>query len=90
MGHKVDVIYDPADITELTIEYEGHKPWTAKELVIGERAGRRPALPEHLGQQTADSSRLLDAAEKKHQERQERIVPAIRYDGMWKEENGDV
>ena len=26
-----------ADITELTIEYEGHTPWKARELVIGER-----------------------------------------------------
>ena len=29
IGCTVDVIYDPADITELTIEYEGHTPWKA-------------------------------------------------------------
>jgi putative transposase len=45
IGHKVDVIYDPADITKLTIEYAGHNPWTVTELVIGERAGQRPKLP---------------------------------------------
>lgn len=86
IGHKVDVIYDPADITQLTIEYVGHTPWTATELVIGERAGQRPTLPAHLGEIAAESSRLLDAAEKKHQERTERVTPAVRYDAVW---NGD-
>lgn len=32
---KVDVIFDPADISELTIEYEGHQPFKARQLVIG-------------------------------------------------------
>jgi putative transposase len=90
IGRKVDVIYDPADITELTIEYENHQPWTVKELAIGERAGQRPKLPERFESQSTDTSRLLDAAEKKHQERQERITPAVRYDSVWKEENGRV
>lgn len=40
IGRTVEVIYDPADITEITIEYEGHEPWKARELVIGERAGK--------------------------------------------------
>lgn len=83
IGHKVDVVYDPADITKLTIEYEGHVPFTVKELVIGERAGQRPKLPNHIGTQTAENSRLLAAAEKKHQARTEQHVAAIRYDGVW-------
>jgi putative transposase len=90
IGRKVNVIYDPADITELTIEYEGHQPWTARELVIGERAGQRPKLPERFENQSTDASRLLDAAEKQHQERHERITPAVRYDSVWKGENGRV
>ncbi|NHC21547.1 Mu transposase C-terminal domain-containing protein, partial [Bacillus sp. MM2020_4] len=36
IGRKVDVVYDPTDLEELTIEYEGHSPWKAKKLVIGE------------------------------------------------------
>jgi transposase InsO family protein len=43
IGCKVDVVYDPADITELTIEYAGHKPFTVRQLVIGDRAGGRDA-----------------------------------------------
>ncbi len=79
IGCKVDVIYDPADISELTIEYEGHKPFKAKELVIGERSAPRPKLPEHLQKAPADSSRLLTAAAKKNQERKETPTPVISY-----------
>lgn len=90
IGRTVDVIYDPKDLSELTIEYEGHRPWKAKPLVIGERAGKRPQLPEHLSALSTDSSRLLDAAEKKHTERQEQVTPAVRYDAVWKGETKDV
>ncbi|NSW92619.1 MAG: transposase [Firmicutes bacterium] len=79
IGCTVDVIYDPADTSELTIEYEGHDSWKARHLVIGERAGQRPKLPEHLTEQKAESSRLLSAAEKKNQQRKEHQMPAISY-----------
>jgi len=79
IGCKVDVIYDPADISELTIEYEGHKPFKAKELDIGERSAPRPQLPKHLQKAPADSSRLLNAAARKNQERKEIQTPAVSY-----------
>jgi transposase InsO family protein len=90
IGCKVQVIYDPADITELTIEYEGYAPWTAKKLAIGERAGERPSLPEHLQPQPADSSRLLAAAARKNQQRKELQIPAIYFRAMNKEDNNNV
>jgi len=90
MGCKVDVVYDPADITELTIEYEGHKPWQVRELVIGERAGKRPPLPEHLQKIPADSSRLLAAAAEKNRRRQERRIQAISYRAVPREGDGHV
>ena len=73
------MIYDPADTDELTIEYEGHNPWKAKKLVIGERAAQRPKLPEHLTKEKADSSRLLRAAKKKNEQRVEQYIPAVSY-----------
>lgn len=90
LGCKVDVIYDPADITELTIEYEGHAPWKACELVIGERTGKRPTLPEHLQSQAAENSRLLQAATEKNDQRQKRQSPAISYRTVRKEEKSHV
>jgi len=90
IGCKVDVIYDPADISELSIEYEGHAPWKAHELVIGERVGKRPSLPEHMQPQQADSSRLLGAAEQKNRQRRERQTPALSFRAVQKEGSSDV
>ncbi|MCY9667642.1 Mu transposase C-terminal domain-containing protein [Paenibacillus alginolyticus] len=75
----VDVVFDPADIAELTIEYEGQVPWRVRELVIGERAGKRPPLPEHLVEVPADASRLLAAAEDRNVARKEQHAPAVAY-----------
>ena len=45
IGYKVEVVYDPADTSRLTIEYEGHPAWTAKRLTIRrkDRAAAKPA-----------------------------------------------
>lgn len=85
IGCTVDVIYDPADISELTIEYEGHKPFKVKELVIGSRAGQRPKLPEFKQVELTECSRLLTAAEKKNHERKEQLAHAVSYRTVKKE-----
>jgi len=90
IGCTVDVVYDPADITELTIEYEGHAPWKVRQLTIGERAGQRPKLPECLQPLPAESSRLLIAATRKNDQRKTEQVPAISYRTVRKEGDGHV
>ncbi|WP_425060327.1 hypothetical protein SCACP_10140 [Sporomusa carbonis] len=79
IGCTVDVVYDPADTSELTVEYQGHTPWKVKQLVIGERTGKRLALPAHLSPQPANASRLLAAASDKNQERRQQQIPAVFY-----------
>ena len=79
VGCKVDVVYDPADISQLTIEYQGHPPWTAKRLVIGEKSGPRPKLPPHMQKQPAEASRLLAAAKKQNEQRKALQMPAVSY-----------
>jgi len=86
IGCTVDVVFDPADITELTIEYEGHTPWRVRELIIGERAGKRPSLPDHLNRLPADASRLLAAAEERSRARKAQQVPAVAYRRVKKED----
>lgn len=85
IGCTVDVVFDPADIAELTIEYEGHTPWRVRELVIGERAGKRPPLPEHLGPVPAEASRLLTGAEEQSRARKAQQAPAVAYRRVNKE-----
>lgn len=79
IGCTVEVIYDPADISKLTIEYEGHPPWTAKRLIIGEKTGPRPKLPPHLMPQQAQGSRLLTAADRQNKARKAMQTPAVSY-----------
>ncbi|WP_199925466.1 hypothetical protein [Paenibacillus bouchesdurhonensis] len=69
--------------------YEGHEPWRVKELAIGERAGKRPPLPDHLQPVPAESSRLLSAAEVQSHHRRAVQVPAVSYRKKGKV-NGDV
>lgn len=90
IGRTVQVVYDPADITVLTIEYEGHTPWQVQEMIIGERSGKRPSLPEHMQKEPADSSRLLRGAQTKHTERKQQVSPAVSYRTVRKEVNRDV
>ncbi len=90
IGRKVQLVYDPADITELTIEYEGHAPWTVREQVIREWSGKRPALPDHMQPEKADESRLLRAAEEQNKQRNERQAPAVSYRTVRKEVNKHV
>ena len=79
IGSKVTVVYNPANTTELTIEYEGYTPFKARELLIGERTGTRPKLPEYLLPKAAESSRLLTAATQKNKQRKEQQIPAVTY-----------
>jgi putative transposase len=88
-GHP-NFLYDPSDLEELTIEYEGYTPWKAKKLAIGERSGKRPELPEHMQKQEAESSRLLKAAEQKNLNRKIEQTPAVTFRSIWKEEDTNV
>jgi putative transposase len=90
MGRKIQVVYDPADITEVTIETEGYPAWKVRELVIGERTGKRPTLPQHLLPEVASTSRLLRGAEQQDEQRQARIAPAVSYRTVHKEEDAHV
>jgi hypothetical protein len=90
IGCKVDVVYDPVDISQLTIEYEGHPSWTVKRLVIGEKSGPRPALPPQLQPQPVQNSRLLIAATKQNEQRRIDQAPAISYRTVKKDGESNV
>ena len=75
----VDVVYDPADISILTIECEGFKPCQAKPLVIMSHSAARPKLPEHFEKTEPTSSRLLAAAKVKNDEREKVRHTAISF-----------
>ena len=87
IGCTVDIVYDPADLSELTAEYQGFSPLRIKPLVIGEYAGHKPKLPKTLTYQPADSSRLLDAAVKVNMQRTQNQSIAVSYRGKKADNN---
>ena len=90
MIHRnVDVIYDPADVSVLTIELDGFPSCLAKPLVISSRSAERPKLPERFEKTEPSSSRLLNAAAKKNATRRQIRHTAISFSGL-KEGGSDV
>lgn len=86
MIHKnVDVIFDAADISKVTIECVGFPKCTAKPLVISSHSGQRPQLPEHLEVLPPKDSRLLKAAQVKNEERKKVRKTAISFTGIQKQ-----
>ncbi len=81
-GQSVTVVYDPGDVSTVTIEVPGTPSWTARPLVIGEYTGQRGAARAKC-QPAPDHSRLLAAAQKRQAQRQARQAPALAYRQVW-------
>ena len=80
IGRTVAVVYDPADITVLTVEDNNlGTSFRIHELAIGTHTGPRPKLPEHMTPVKPETSRLLDAKEQVYQSRNETIRRAISF-----------
>ena len=82
-GRQVDVVYDPMDTDTLTIEAKGDHPFPVQKLHIGEHVAPRPEKIEAATIPT-DHSRLLDAAEKKFEERRREQQFGISYSALMK------
>lgn len=83
MIHRtVDVVYDPADTSRLTIECEGFPACEAKPLIIQSHSAKRPKLPEHFEKTEPNGSRLLKAAEEQAKQREASRSTAISFSDM--------
>ena len=82
IGRRVDVIFDAADISKLTIECEGLSPCFATPLKIQSHSAAKPTLPERLTKKEAESSRLLDAAATINRERKRIHKTALSFKGI--------
>lgn len=87
MIHKnVDVVFDPADISKVTVECEGVGTCDAVPLIIGSHAGVKPKLPERFAAEPPKDSRLLKAAEAANERRQKVRKTAISFKDFTGEE----
>ena len=79
-GKLVNVLYDPADITSVTVEEPiSRVSLQVKELEIGAHTGPRPKLPKGMTQALPHTSRLLDEKEKRYLEHQQNVRRAISF-----------
>jgi hypothetical protein len=82
IGKTVDVVFDVADISKVTIECPSLAPCSAVPLKIQSHSGSKPTLPDRLTKKEAENSRLLNAAAVKNQERKKIHKTALSFKGM--------
>ena len=90
IGHTVEISYDPVSPDTLTIRYPGIVPFTATPLQISSYCNQEQVIPASMLPVQPETSRLLDALEKKHQESKERLADAISYASLRKEKASHV
>jgi len=89
IGRTVDVVYDPADISTLTVEDNNlGTSFRIKELVIGTHTGPRPKLPAHMTEIKPGTSRLLDEKQKCYDKQLLSAARAISYTDINQSEGG--
>jgi len=91
IGRTVEVVYDPADTSVLTVEDKHfNTSFRVTELVIGEHTGPRPKLPDFMTSAQPETSRLLDEKQKRYDKRQLSAKRAISYTQINKGGDADV
>ena len=91
IGRTVEVVYDPADRSQLTVEDKHFgTSFRVRELVIGAHTGPRPKLPDFMTPAPPDTSRLLDEKQKRYDKRQLSAKRAISYAQINKAGGGDA
>lgn len=88
-GCTVEISYDPMDTDRVTVHYEGMAPVVAKRTRIGAFADRKPELPVGMTKKP-ETSRFLDALEKKYNEEHRMMADALSFGGYGKSGDGDV
>lgn len=88
IGCTVGIAYDPMVPEILTITYHGMEPFTAHPLKIGAFCDKNPSLPVSMQPKEAESSRLLDALEKKQAQSMQRRADVISF-SSYRKDGGD-
>ena len=90
IGHKVDISYDPMSPEIITVSYPGIEPFEAKPLKIGEYCDKTETPPVGIQLKAPETSRFLDALEKKHEQSKRQLTDAISFASYRKGGDSDV
>lgn len=90
IGRNVEISYDPAEPQIITVSHEGIEPFQAEPLQIQDYCNAPQILPDHMQETIPETSRFLDALEKRYAESVKRRADAISFGGYKKEVSDHV
>lgn len=89
-GATVEIAYDPLDTSAITVYYQDMDPIHAKRVTIGAYADPVPPIPAGMTDRSPETSRFLDALEKRYNEENRLAADAISFGSYRKEVSGHV
>lgn len=78
-GAVVEIVYDPMNTETVMVHYQDMEPIAAHRVRIGAFADKKPPVPAAMTGQLPETSRLLDALEKKYREDHEMMANALSF-----------
>lgn len=76
---QVMIAYDPMNTETVMVHYQDMEPITAHRMKIGSFADRKPPVPVFMTDKVPETSRFLDALEKKYNEDHQIMADAISF-----------
>ena len=76
---KVEISYDPLNISTITVRYGKMDAILAHPVKIGAFASKTPERPVGMTNQLPETSRFLDALEKKYRESHRQTAQALSF-----------
>lgn len=87
---EAEIAYDPMDMETVTVLCRGSAPLMAHRLEIGAFASKVPPVPVGMTGSIPETSRLLDALERKYKEDHGQMVRALSFGEYGKEGGSHV
>ena len=87
---KAEIAYDPMDMEIVTVCCRGAAPLAAHRMEIGAFASKVPPVPLGMTGNIPETSRLLDALEKKYKEDHGQMAVALSFGDYGKGEGSRV
>ena len=89
-NQQVEIAYDPMNTETVMVYSKGTEAVRAHRMEIGSYASKVPPVPSGMTGKEPESSRLLDALEKKYRQDHAQMAKALSFEGYGKGEQGNV
>lgn len=89
IGASAEIIYDMADLSAVTVKCPGKDPMRCPRVQIGEYVDFEQPIPQAVKNVKPDTSRMLDAMEKKYGAMKAGTMDAISYSSFMNNVKGE-